>query len=62
MNRLPRAISAAFAACACLAPALTPAQTFLSTQKSPEEFMAKIRRELALIGGIVKRANLQPTD
>jgi tripartite-type tricarboxylate transporter receptor subunit TctC len=32
------------------------------TQKSPEEFMAKIQRELALVGGIVKRAGIQPAD
>ena len=35
---------------------------YVSTQKSPEEFAAKIRKESTLVGSIVKRAGIQPTD
>jgi tripartite-type tricarboxylate transporter receptor subunit TctC len=41
---------------------LAAREFYVSPQKSPEEFMAKIKRELVLIGGIVKRAGIQPTD
>jgi tripartite-type tricarboxylate transporter receptor subunit TctC len=41
---------------------LAAREFYVSPQRSPEEFMAKIKRELALIGGIVKRAGIQPTD
>ena len=41
---------------------LAAREFYVSPQKSPEEFMAKIKRELALIGGIVKRAGIQPTE
>ncbi|MFM9970364.1 MAG: Bug family tripartite tricarboxylate transporter substrate binding protein [Burkholderiales bacterium] len=35
---------------------------YVSTQKSPEEFLAKIKREMALVGRVVKSAGIQPTD
>ena len=35
---------------------------YVSTQKSPAEFLAKIRRESAMVGDIVKRTGIQAAD